>query len=51
VNILKKKFLDISPKEFGSAYAAQSPQKYSNFEILVKIEGKACVPLRSQAAQ
>jgi hypothetical protein len=26
VNILKKKFLDISPKKFGSAYA-QSPRK------------------------
>ena len=39
VNILKKKFLDISPKKFGSAYA-QSPRKCSNFEILAKIEGK-----------
>ena len=40
VNILKeKKFGDISPKKFGSAYA-QSPRKCSNFEILAKIEGK-----------
>jgi hypothetical protein len=39
VNILKKKFLEISPKKFGSAYA-QSPRKCSNFEILAKIEGK-----------
>jgi hypothetical protein len=39
VNILKKKFVDISPKKFGSAYA-QSQRKYSNFEILAKIEGK-----------
>jgi hypothetical protein len=39
VNILKKTFLDISPKKFGSAYA-QSPPKCSNFEILAKIEGK-----------
>jgi hypothetical protein len=38
VKILKKKFLDISQKKFGSAYA-QSPRKYSNFEILAKIEG------------
>ncbi len=35
----KKKFLDISPKKFGSAYA-QSPRKCTNFEILAKIEGK-----------
>jgi hypothetical protein len=39
VKILKKKFLDISQKKFGSAYA-QSPQKCSNIEILAKIEGK-----------
>jgi hypothetical protein len=39
VNIKKKKFLDISPKKFGSAYA-QSQRKCSNFEILAKIEGK-----------
>jgi hypothetical protein len=40
VNILKeKKFLDISKKKFGSAYA-QSPRKCSNFEILAKIQGK-----------
>ncbi len=38
VKILKKNFLDISPKKFGSAYA-QSPRKCSNFEILAKIEG------------
>jgi hypothetical protein len=38
VKILKKKFLDISQKKFGSAYA-QSPHKCSNFEILAKIEG------------
>ena len=39
VKILKKKkFLDISPKKFGSAYA-QSPRKCPNFEILAKIEG------------
>jgi hypothetical protein len=29
-------FFDISPKKFGSVYA-QSPQNYSNFEILAKI--------------
>jgi hypothetical protein len=39
VKILIKKFLDISPKKFGSAYA-QSPRKWSNIEILAKIEGK-----------
>ena len=39
VNILKKKFLDISPKKFGSAYA-QSLRKCSNFKILAKIKGK-----------
>jgi hypothetical protein len=39
VNILKKKFLDISPKKLGSAYA-RSPQKYLNFQILAKIETK-----------
>ncbi len=40
VNFLKKKFfLDISPKKCGSAYA-QSPRKCSNFETLVKIEGR-----------
>ncbi len=39
VNILGKKFLDISPKKFYPAYA-QSPRKCSNFEILAKIEGK-----------
>jgi hypothetical protein len=38
VKILKKKFLDISQKKFGSAYA-QSLRKCSNFEILAKIEG------------
>jgi hypothetical protein len=39
VKILKqKKFLDISKKKFGSAYA-QPPRKCSNFEILAKIEG------------
>ena len=35
----EKKFLDISQKNFGSAYA-QSPRKCSNIEILAKIEGK-----------
>jgi hypothetical protein len=35
----KKKFLDISQKKFGSAYA-QTPRKCSNIEILAKIEGK-----------
>ncbi len=35
----EKKFLDISQKIFGSAYA-QSPRKCSNIEILAKIEGK-----------
>jgi hypothetical protein len=39
VKISKKKFLDISQKKFGSAYA-QSPRKCSNIEILAKIEGK-----------
>jgi hypothetical protein len=39
VKILEKKFLDISQKKFGSAYA-QSPRKCSNIEILAKIEGK-----------
>ena len=39
VKILKKKFLDISQKKFGSAYA-QSPQKCSNIEILAIVEGK-----------
>jgi hypothetical protein len=39
VKILKKKFLDISQKKFGSAYA-QSPRKCSNIEVLAKIEGK-----------
>jgi hypothetical protein len=38
MKILKKKFLDISQKKFGSAYA-QSPRKCSNFEIQAKIEG------------
>ncbi len=38
VKIVKKKFLDISQKKFGSAYA-QSPRKCLNFEILAKIEG------------
>jgi hypothetical protein len=38
VKILKKKFLDISQKKFGSAYA-QSPRNCSNFEILAKMEG------------
>ncbi len=38
VKIFEKKFLDISQKKFGSAYA-QSPRKCSNFEILAKIEG------------
>jgi hypothetical protein len=37
--ILKKNFLDISQKKFGSAYA-QSPRKCSNIKILAKIEGK-----------
>jgi hypothetical protein len=35
----RKKLLDISPTKFGSEYA-QSTQKYSNFEILAKIEGE-----------
>jgi hypothetical protein len=35
--ILKKNVLDISQKNFGSAYA-QSPRKCSNIEILAKIE-------------
>jgi hypothetical protein len=39
VKIKKKFFLDISQKKFGSAYA-QSPRKWSNMEILAKIEGK-----------
>jgi hypothetical protein len=40
VKILKKKkFVDISKKKFGSAYA-QSPRKCLNIEILAKIEGK-----------
>jgi hypothetical protein len=39
VKILGKKFLDISEKKFGSAYA-QSPRKCSNIEILAKSEGK-----------
>jgi hypothetical protein len=39
VKILKKKFLGISEKKFGSAYA-QSSRKCSNIEILAKIEGK-----------
>ncbi len=39
VKLLKKNFLDISQKKFGSAYA-QSPRKCSNIEILAKIEGK-----------
>ncbi len=39
VKILKKKFLDISHKKFGSVYA-QSPRKCSNIKILAKIEGK-----------
>jgi hypothetical protein len=39
VKILGNKFLDISQKKFGSAYA-QSPRKCSNIEILAKIEGK-----------
>jgi hypothetical protein len=38
-NILENIFFNISPKKFGSAYT-QSPRKCSNFEILVKIEGK-----------
>ncbi len=33
-----KIFLDISQTKFGSAYA-QSPRKFSNIEILAKIEG------------
>ncbi len=39
VKILKKKFLYISQKKFGSAYA-QSPRKCSSIEILTKIEEK-----------
>jgi hypothetical protein len=39
VKIWKTKFLDISQKKFGSAYA-QSPRKCLNIEILAKIEGK-----------
>jgi hypothetical protein len=39
VKILRKNFLDISPKKFGFAYA-QSPWKCSNMEIQAKIEGK-----------
>jgi hypothetical protein len=39
VEILKKIFLDISKKKFGSAYA-QSQRKCSNIKILAKIEGK-----------
>ena len=39
VKILEKKFLDISQKKFGSAYA-QLPRKCLNIEILAKIEGK-----------
>ncbi len=39
VKIKEKKFLDISQKKFGSAYA-QSPRKCSNIEILAKIEGR-----------
>jgi hypothetical protein len=37
VNFLKKNFLDISSKKFGSMYA-QSPRKCLNFDILA-IEG------------
>ncbi len=39
VKILKKKNFGYLLKKFGSAYA-QSPRKYSNIEILAKIEGK-----------
>jgi len=39
VRFCQKKFLDISQKKFGSAYA-ESPWKCSNIEILAKIEGK-----------
>jgi hypothetical protein len=39
LKILKKNFLAIFKKKFGSAYA-QSPRKCSNIEILTKIEGK-----------
>jgi hypothetical protein len=39
VKILEKKFLDISQKKFGSAYA-QSPRKCPYIEILAKIKGK-----------
>jgi len=42
VKIWAKKFLDISKKKFGSAYA-QSPRKCSNIEILAKIEGKEAI--------
>ena len=35
----RKKFLGISQKKIGSAYA-QSPRKCSNIEILAKMEGK-----------
>jgi hypothetical protein len=41
----RKKFLDISQKKFGSAYA-QSPRKCSNIEILAKIEGKEAIFFR-----
>jgi hypothetical protein len=37
VKILKKNFLDISQKKFGSTNA---PRKCSNIKILAKIEGK-----------
>ncbi len=39
VKIYRKKFLDISQKKFGSAYA-QSPRKCSNIEILAKSKEK-----------
>ncbi len=39
VKILGKNILDISQKNFGSAYA-QSQRKCSNIEILAKIAGK-----------
>ncbi len=39
VKILEKNFLDINKKKFGSAYA-HSRRKWSNIEILAKIERK-----------
>jgi hypothetical protein len=42
VNFLQKNFCWISQKKIGSANA-QSPQKFSSFEILAKIKGKGAI--------